>query len=58
MNDGIEREVCSVSYMSVDAACKRVVATGRGCLLAKLDVKGAFRMVPVHPDDRWLLGMK
>ncbi len=37
---------------------QEVVATDRGCLLAKFDVEGAFRMVPVHPDDRWLLGMK
>ncbi len=58
VNDGIEREVCSVSYTSVDAACKRVVAAGRGSLLVKFDVEGAFRTVPVHPDDRWLLGMK
>ncbi len=47
-----------MSYTSVDTACKRVVATDRGCLLAKFDVEGAFRTVPVHPDDRWLLGMK
>ncbi len=58
VNDGIGREVCSVSYTSVDVACKRVVATGRGCLLAKFDVEGNFRTVPVHLDDRWLLGMK
>ena len=57
-NDGIEPEVCSVRYTSVDAACKRVVAKGRGAMLAKFDVEGAFRTVPVHPDDRWLLGMK
>ena len=57
-HDGIEPEVCSVRYTSVDAACKRVVAKGRGAMLAKFDVEGAFRTVPVHPDDRWLLGMK
>lgn len=27
-------------------------------MLAKIDVKAAFRCVPVHPSDRWLLGMK
>ena len=27
-------------------------------MLAKFDVEGAFRTVPVHPDDRWLLGMQ
>ena len=25
-------------------------------MLAKFDVMGTFRTVPVHPDDRWLLG--
>ena len=58
VNDGIEPEVCSARYTSVDAACKRVVAKGRGATLTKFDVEGAFRTVPVHPDDRWLLGMK
>ena len=31
---------------------------GIGALLAKLDLKNAYRMVPVHPDDRWLLGVR
>ena len=31
---------------------------GKGALLAKLDLKKAYRMVPVHPDDRWLLGVR
>ena len=26
-------------------------------MLAKLDLKEAYRMVPVHPQDRVLLGM-
>ena len=35
-----------------------VVVKERGTCLAKFDVQGAFRTVPVHPDDRWLLGMQ
>ena len=31
---------------------------GRGTLMAKMDIKEAYRMVPVHPEDRLLLGMK
>ena len=27
-------------------------------MLAKLDLENAYRIVPVHPDDRWLLGME
>ena len=30
---------------------------GRGCLLAKTNLKSAYHIVPVHPDDRPLLGM-
>ena len=30
---------------------------GRGTQLAKVDIKSAYRNVPVHPDDRWLTGM-
>ena len=51
VNDGIEREVCSVHYTSVDAACRRVVAL-RGTVLAKFDVQGAFRTVPMT-DGCW-----
>ena len=29
----------------------------KGTLLGKMDVKEAFRLVPVHPSDRLLLGM-
>ena len=31
---------------------------GQGALIAKLDIQSAYWIVPVHPDDRWLLGMK
>ena len=58
VNDTIEPEVCSLHYSSVDEVCKRVVDIGRGTVLAKFDVQGAFRTIPVHPDDRRLLGMR
>ena len=57
VNDGISKEICSLSYMSVDDVAARVVKMGRGSLMAKFDLKAAYRNVPVHPDDRWLLGM-
>ena len=58
VNDGIKSEECSLHYTSVDEACKRVVARGRGAVLAKFDVLGVFSTVPVHPYDRGLLGMR
>ena len=57
VNDGISKELCSLSYMSVDEVAARVVELGKGALLAKFDLKAAYRNVPVHPDDRWLFGM-
>ena len=47
-----------MSYVSVDDVATKVVGAGRGALMAKFDLKSAYRHVPVHPDDRWLLGME
>ena len=57
VNDGIDKELCSLSYISVDEVAHQAIQLGRGALLAKLDIKSAYRLVPVHPDDRPLLGM-
>ena len=58
MDDGIEAELCSLKYTSVEEAVKRCHELGRGTWLTKLDVKAAYRIVPVHPQDRHLLGME
>ena len=57
VNDGISPEICSLSYMTVDDAARAIVSMGQGAMLAKVDIKSAYRIVPVHPDDRPLLGM-
>ena len=58
MNDGVSPSLCSVSYASVDDAVRCILALGQGALLAKFDIASAYRMVPVHPEDRPLLGMR
>ena len=58
VNVGVEPELCSMKYTSVDEAVRKVLALGAGTLMAKFDVEGAYCTVPVHPEDRWLLGMK
>ena len=58
VNDGIDKETCSLSYTSVDAVVEKILELGRGSLLAKLDIKQAYRMIPVHPQDTLLLGME
>ena len=57
VNEGICKEWCSLSYISVDDVDRAVVKPGKGALMAKFDLKAAYRNVPVHPDNRWLLGM-
>ena len=42
----------------MDNAAEAIVANSRGALLAKVDIAAAYRNIPVHPDDRWLLSMK
>ena len=34
-----------------------MVLLGKGALLAKMDIKQAYRNVPVAPEDRYLLGL-
>lgn len=58
VNDGIPKELCSMSYITIDNAIEKIVALGPGTLLAKIDVKSAFRLLPVHPSDRHLLAME
>ena len=54
INDGIQSELCSLSYTSVDDVASIVYRLGRGSLLAKVDVESAYRLIPVHPQDRIL----
>lgn len=35
-----------------------ILRMGRGVFMVKADIKEAYRMVPVHPQDRWLLGVQ
>ena len=58
VNDGIDPELCSLVYTSVDEAVNRVLQRGRGALLAKIDIASAYRIIPVHPHDRPLLAMR
>ena len=57
VNDGIPKELCSMAYITIDDAVQRIMGLGRGTLMAKIDIKSAFRLIPVHPADRRLLAM-
>ena len=58
VNDGIRKDPFTVQYMKVDDTIDRIMSLGRGTLLAKFDVESAYRIIPIHLNDRYLLGMQ
>lgn len=58
INGGIPAEAVSVAYTSFDAVTNMVRRLGTGTHLIKVDIKAAFRLLPLHPDDFSLMGMK
>ena len=55
INDGISPELSSMSYVSLDHIASLVTSVGRGAFLVKADIKVAYCMVPIHPNDQHLL---
>ena len=49
INDGIDKEECSISYRYV---VDHILEFDAGVLMAKIDFKQAYHIIPVHPDDR------
>ncbi len=58
VNDGICKEMASLSYVTLDRVAEEAAGLGRGAWLAKMDIRQAYRQVSVHPEDRHLLGMR
>ena len=58
VNEGIRPDLCSLHYTSVEAVARAAQRLGNGALMAKLDIKSAYRLVPVHLSDRHLLGVE
>ena len=58
VNSGIPKELSSMTYITIDDAISKVMELGPGTLLAKIDIRNAFRLLPVHPADRHLLAME
>ncbi len=56
VNDGVYEHLCSLKYVSVDDAVGIITRLGRGSLMAKVDVRKAYRIIPVCPADRLLYG--
>lgn len=55
INDNIDKAEFPCTYMHFDQATEMIVRVGRGCFLSKIDIKHAYRLLPVRPQDWPLL---
>jgi len=58
VNDFIPDDRSTVHYASISDAISLIKRIGPGCFMAKTDIKSAFRIIPIHPQDYSLVGMK
>jgi hypothetical protein len=56
VNDGIQDSDATCTYGSIDTFIDRIWSLGTGTLMGKLDIKQAYKHVPVHAADHLLLG--
>ena len=45
VNDGINPDWCSMSYVTVEHAAKIITCLGRRTQMAKVDIKSAYRLI-------------
>lgn len=58
INDLIDKEQCSLSYVRIDDAIKAIQQYGQGAILCKFDIKDAFKLLPIHPSQWHLFCVK
>ena len=58
INDAIPREFSSVTYSSIQDAITMIKSSSATVYMAKFDVESAFRILPIAPTDRPLLGFR
>ena len=57
INDFIDKEDFTIHYAIVDDAVAMASGYGKGCIMAKIDLKAAFCMVPIVAGEWDLLGL-
>lgn len=57
VNDYISKDTYTLHYATFDQALALVARHGQNALMAKLDIRHAFRLCPVHQADLELLGI-
>eukprot|EP00731_Ephydatia_muelleri_P004708 Em0002g884a len=49
--------ICSLRYTTVEDVASVAAQLGPHTLMAKIDIESAYCLIPVHPEDRFLLGV-
>jgi hypothetical protein len=58
INDLIDKDTCSLTYVKIDDAISLIQKHGRGALLCKFDIADAFKVCPIRRDQWPLYGIK
>ena len=58
VNDAIAVQLCNLQYSRVDHVAQVVRVLVKGTVMCKLDLKLAYRVVPVRPSNRPFLGVR
>ena len=58
VNDAIDPKLCSQKYITVEQEGKEATALGKGSLIAKINIKTGYCLIPVALKDHSCLGMK
>lgn len=58
VNHFIPKAVSTVKYHTMDEIIANILYLGRDSLIAKSDVRNAFRIIPLSPADYWLMGFQ
>ena len=57
INDYIDKKDFPIHYATVDDAVAMVTEYSKGCIMAKIDPKAAFHMIPIVAEEWDLLGL-
>ena len=57
INDDIPKDPYSLQYVRLDDAVHILHSLGPGAFMANTNLKSAFHLMPIHPDDWNLLGI-
>ena len=58
VNDAIDPALCTLEYVTVNQVANATMQLDSGSLMAEIDIKSGYLLIPVHPRDRLLLGMQ